>query len=282
MPVSYRGRFAPTPSGPLHLGSLVTAMASFLEARQHQGDWLLRIDDIDQARCRPDATAQIIRTLRQLGFRWQEPVQYQHQHQSAYLAALARLRADHLLYACHCTRRQLQGRTTYPGTCRTLDHPDTAGYALRVRTHDQAITVPDIWQGSLCQGLARTCGDFIVRRRDGVIAYQLAVVVDDQIAGITHVIRGTDLLESSCRQVYLQQQLDYATPTYQHVPLVPGDDGNKLSKRDAARPIDPAAPLQALQAAWTFLQPTQLPSDVRTIAAFWCWATTHWQGCNAN
>ena len=278
MPVLYRGRFAPTPTGPLHLGSLVTAMASFLEVRQHQGDWLLRIDDIDQARCHPDAAVQIIQTLRKLGFHWQEPVHYQHQHQSAYLAALDQLRARHLLYACHCSRQQLHGQTRYPGTCRTLDHPDTADYALRIRTHDFIITAPDIWQGTCCQRLAETSGDFIVRRRDGVIAYQLAVVVDDQLAGVTHVVRGADLLESSCRQVYLYQQLGYPTPTYQHVPLVWGHDGKKLSKSDAARPIELASPLDALRAAWAFLQPAQPPSNVNSTTTFWRWATNHWQG----
>lgn len=277
MSVSYRGRFAPTPSGPLHIGSLATAMASFLEARQHQGDWLLRIDDLDQARCRPDAATQIIQTLRSLGFHWREPVYYQHQHQAAYLAALTKLGADHLLYACGCSRQQLRGQAGYPGTCRTLNHPDIAGYALRVRTDDRAISIPDIWQGTLCQCLATTCGDFIVRRRDGVMAYQLAVVVDDQIAGVTHVVRGADLLESCCRQVYLQQQLGYATPTYQHVPLVLGADGHKLSKRDAARPVESAAPLAALRTAWAFLQPTRLPSFIRTPITFWHWAISHWR-----
>ncbi|MEL6710932.1 MAG: tRNA glutamyl-Q(34) synthetase GluQRS [Pseudomonadota bacterium] len=278
MSVSYRGRFAPTPTGPLHLGSLVTAMASFLEARQHRGDWLLRIDDLDQARCRPDAAAQIIQTLHRLGFHWQEPVQYQHQHQPAYLEALARLHADHLLYACHCSRQQLRGQSRYSGTCRTLNLPDAADYAVRIRTHHHAITVADKWQGVVCQRLAETCGDFVVRRRDGVTAYQLAVVVDDQMAGVTHVVRGADLLESCCRQVYLQQRLGYTTPAYQHVPLVLDNDGKKLSKSDAAQPIVLSAPLQALRTAWLFLQPTQIPPDVGTIESFWRWATTHWRG----
>jgi glutamyl-Q tRNA(Asp) synthetase len=237
-------------------------MASFLEARQHQGTWLLRIDDLDQARCRSGATEQIIQTLLKLGFHWQEPVQYQHQHQSAYLDILSKLHANNLLYACCCSRQQLRGQTRYPGTCRTRNYPDTAGYALRISIP------PDI----------PTCDDFIVRRRDGVIAYQLAAVVDDHLANITHVVRGADLLESRDRQVFLQEQLGYMVPSYQHVPLVLGRDGKKLSKSDAATPVRPSAPLQALHAAWTFLQSTQPPACIHTPATFWNWATTHWRG----
>ena len=270
----YRGRFAPTPTGPLHLGSLVCAMASYLDAHYHQGAWLLRIDDSDQTRCRPGMDEQIIRTLYSLGFRWQEPIQYQ--HLTDYQPALDQLHRLGLLYACDCSRQQLRETAHYPGTCRDRKQPDAPGFALRVCTNDQQIQLQDRWQGAYSQRLARDCGDYIVRRRDGIMAYQLAVVVDDQQAQITHVVRGADLLDSTCRQIYLQQQLGYQTPTYGHVPLVIGTDGKKLSKSSAAEPLAETQPLAALRAAWDFLQPNRSPDKFRTVAEFWPWAMSHW------
>jgi len=273
---TYRGRFAPTPTGPLHLGSLVSAMASYLEARRHQGDWLLRIDDIDQTRCRPSLAEHIVQTLHQFGFRWQEPVQYQQQHQTYYQQALHQLQQRGLLYACDCSRQQLRHTAVYPGTCRELARPNAPGYALRVRTDQRLIHLHDAGQGPRQQRLSDTCGDFIVRRRDGLIAYQLAVVVDDYQARITHVVRGADLLDSTHRQIYLQQLLQYPIPHYCHIPLVLDPDGKKLSKSTAAMPIEPTRPLPALRTAWRFLQPTSPPSTLRNEADFWHWAIQHW------
>ena len=272
----YRGRFAPTPTGPLHLGSLVSAMASYLEARIHHGTWQLRIDDLDQTRCRPGMDDHIIQTLHNLGFRWQAPIQYQQQHQTDYQHALDQLRQRGLVYACECSRQQLRATPLYPGTCRARNHPDAPGYALRLCTDDQVINLQDRWQGHYSQRLAQDTGDFVIRRRDGITAYQLAVVVDDQQAQITHVVRGADLLDSTCRQIYLQHQLGYPTPVYTHVPLVLGADGKKLSKSAAAEPLGQSQPLTALGTAWQFLQPQKPPSTLRTVAEFWDWATMLW------
>ena len=268
---TYRGRFAPTPTGPLHLGSLVSAMASYLEARTHQGSWYLRIDDLDHQRCRAGMADQIIQSLHNLGFCWQSPIYYQQQHLSHYQDPIDYLRQRSLVYACDCSRQRLRATPHYLGTCRTLGKPDTPGHALRVRTDK----TPQ--QNLNHQGSAKASGDFIIRRRDGIIAYQLAVVIDDQLAQITDVVRGADLLDSTARQNYLQQLLGYPIPTYRHVPLVMGSDGKKLSKSAAAEPIGHSQPLADLCTAWHFLQPRKPPSTLHTVADFWDWALIHWQ-----
>ena len=274
---TYRGRFAPTPTGPLHLGSLVSAMASYLEARVHQGTWHLRIDDIDHTRCRAGMTEQIIQSIHKLGFRWQTPIQYQQQHHAHYQTAIEQLREQGLIYACDCSRQQLRATPRYPGSCRMLNKPDTSGYALRVRTDAASMRFENPKQHQNAQGISEDTGDFIIRRRDGIIAYQLAVVVDDQQAQITHVVRGADLLDSTGRQNYLQYQLGYPIPTYQHIPLVLGTDGKKLSKSTGAAPIGHTEPLADLGTAWKYLQSQRLPSTLHTVAEFWDWAERHWQ-----
>lgn len=257
-------------------------MSSYLEARVHQGEWLLRIDDIDQTRTIRGMGTHIMHTLEKLGFEWDGTVQYQSACQTAYQDALAQLRAKGVIYACRCSRKSWQAGAhqgldgfVYPDICRHKGLPDTPNSALRVRTPDHPISITDALQGRISQVLHTEVGDFVVRRADGFIAYQLAVVVDDWLAGITHVVRGADLLLSTPRQVYLQQQLDYPAPHYTHTPLVLDADGKKLSKRDAARPVDAQHSIATLRSAWHFLNQVELP-EIDKVADFWHWAGLHW------
>lgn len=278
----YCGRFAPSPSGQLHFGSLVSAMSSYLEAIQHQGKWLLRIDDIDQTRTIPGMDEQIIDCLEKLGFTWQGNIQYQSQHITQYQAALQQLQDKNLIYACQCSRKNWQAKAKigiegriYPDICRHLVLIDQPGYALRIRTPDKTIGTNDLLYGEVRQNLHQAIGDFVLRRADGYFAYQLAVVVDDYLAGITHVVRGADLLTSTPRQIYLQRQLGYSTPEYLHTPLVIGEDGKKLSKSDAAHPVDIQNPVPTLTAAWHFLRQPKMP-DIDNTNDFWRFASQNW------
>lgn len=247
---SYRGRFAPSPTGPLHRGSLVSALASYLDARAHRGVWLIRIEDIDGPRCVPGAAEAILHALQAFGMPWDEVPVWQSQRNNAYQRALDTLSACGLVYPCGCTRREIVDSLTraharhstlaYPGTCRDgLNGKPPRAWRLRVPDGANAvIRFDDLWQGAQQQDLASEVGDFVLKRADGVWAYQLAVVVDDGDDGITHIVRGADLLDSTARQIYLQRCLGLPTPSYQHVPLVLADDGEKLSKQHGAVPLD--------------------------------------------
>ena len=254
----YRGRFAPSPSGPLHLGSLLTALASFLEARSRGGEWLVRIDDIDSRRTRPGAADSILRSLEALGLHWDSGVLRQQQRLDRYREALERLQARGLVYACACSRRALaesQAHGVYPGTCRNQHYKAQAGrHALRVRTTATPIQFEDRVQGEIVQNLAGEVGDFVVYRRDGDYAYHLATVVDDADQGITEVLRGQDLLDSTPRQIYLQQQLDLPTPTYAHTPILIDMSGHKLSKRSLAPEAETRQPQRILAALLAWLR----------------------------
>ncbi len=281
----YCGRFAPSPTGPLHFGSLVTAMASYLEARARHGRWLLRIDDLDQTRCVPGMAGHIMRTLEAFGMHWDGRPAWQSRNQAAYQAALERLRRDGRLYHCRCSRRQVAAAATrsgpegpiYPGTCRGLDLGPGPGRATRIRVDDTPIRFEDGLFGPQTQNLSEWVGDFVVHRADGYFAYQLAVVVDDHLAGINQVVRGADLLASTARQLWLHDLLGQPRPRHLHVPLVLGPDGKKLSKRDAAHPVDPAQPLPDLLAAWTFLGQTPPQDRDLSVEEFWQWALPLWQ-----
>ncbi len=261
----YRGRFAPSPTGPLHIGSLVTALASWLDARAHGGTWLVRIEDIDFQRNVPGADRDILASLETLGLVSDEAPQWQSAHLHRFEAALAQLQAIDRLYPCGCTRREIadsvttvdaQGRPRhqtliYPGTCRNglMGRP---ARAWRVRLPDaDAATVcfDDRWQGTQRQNLAEAVGDFVLKRADGMWAYQIAVVVDDAEQGITDVVRGADLLDSTPRQIYLQRLLGLPAVRYLHVPVVVNADGEKLSKQTGARAINRSQPLAALTEA---------------------------------
>lgn len=233
---TYVGRFAPTPSGPLHLGSIVTAVGSYLDARRAGGRWLVRIDDIDRRRVKAGAAADILRTLEWLGLTWDSDVIYQSQRIDAYAHALANLDAARLTYRCNCPRRILTARI-YPGTCRNRVVASSERHAVRIRTDGRELSLRDRIQGERTWQLDRDVGDFIVYRADRVHAYHLATVLDDAALGVSHVVRGADLLESTLPQLYLTQCLDLACPAHAHLPLVRDQRGRKLSKRDESSAV---------------------------------------------
>ncbi|GIL07335.1 tRNA glutamyl-Q(34) synthetase GluQRS [Betaproteobacteria bacterium PRO7] len=245
MSSAYRGRFAPSPTGPLHAGSLAAALASWLDARAQRGTWLVRIEDLDPPREVPGATEAIVRTLARFGLESDEPVVLQSRRGAPYDAAFARLRAAGLAYPCTCSRKDIEdaaraaGLKTgiYPGTCRERPAGARSRPAWRVRVPDVTVAFADRACGRYAQDLAREVGDFVVRRADGPWAYQLAVVVDDAEQGITDVVRGADLLDNTPRQIFLQRALGLATPRYLHVPVVTNERGEKLSKQTGARAL---------------------------------------------
>ena len=279
----YRGRFAPSPTGELHFGSLVAALGSYLDARSRNGEWLLRMEDLDQTRELPGAGDEILRTLDAFGFIWDGEVIYQSRRTEAYRYALEQLRKEGVVYPCECSRKTIlvDGRAgvegiVYPGTCRDREIDESSARTLRLVATSDLITLNDLIQQSLTQCLREDIGDFVVRRADGFHAYQLAVVVDDAWQGITHIVRGADLLLSTPRQIYLQRLLGEYQPDYAHLPLAVDSAGNKLSKQAASLPVRREEPLAALVNALAYLgQP--LPSDAFTgLDEFWQWAAAHW------
>jgi glutamyl-Q tRNA(Asp) synthetase len=278
-----RGRFAPSPTGPLHFGSLVAALGSYLDARVAGGEWLLRMEDLDRFREVPGAADAVLATLDAFGFAWDGPVLYQSTRREAYAEAVEKLRGFGLVFACGCSRREISrmGRTgadgtVYPGTCRAGLPPGKRARSLRLRTDGRPIEIADRIQGYLRQDLEREVGDFVLRRADGIHAYQLAVVVDDAYQGIDQVVRGADLLLSTPRQVFIARALGLAVPDYAHLPLAVDQGGRKLSKADAAAPVDPRDPLPALMQAWTFLEQRPFPERPANLAEFWSRAASTW------
>lgn len=243
------GRFAPSPTGPLHLGSLVAAVGSWLFARSAGGQWLVRMEDLDQPRVIAGADRDILGALERYGLTWDGEVVYQSQRTHLYDEALQRLRDRGLVFDCACSRAELQRAASapaasdpserlYPGTCRNGLPAGRAARAVRFRAPDEVIAFDDMLRGRIAENIARETGDFVVKRAEGVYAYQLAVVVDDAEQGITQVVRGEDLLSSTARQISLQRALDLPTPEYAHLPLVLAPDGSKMGKRDGALPLD--------------------------------------------
>jgi glutamyl-Q tRNA(Asp) synthetase len=274
---AYVGRFAPSPTGPLHFGSLVAALASYCDARAAQGAWHLRIEDVDEPRSRAGAEAAILAQLARYGFAHDGPVVRQSERTAAYESALAQLRARGAIFACTCTRRELElaplgagGERVYPGTCRNgARGASRNACAQRVRVGDAIVAFTDLLQGPQRQDLAQDVGDFVVRRSDGLFAYQLAVVVDDAALGATTVVRGADLLASTPRQIHLQHLLGLPTPAYLHVPVAINASGEKLSKQTDALAL-PDEPVPALLAAWRFLEqqaPATRPASAREFMA---------------
>lgn len=245
----YRGRFAPSPTGPLHLGSLVAAFGSFLRARSQGGEWLVRIEDIDTPRVVPGASREQLDALRRCGLEWDGEVLWQSRRDEVYRAALARLEQAGLLFACRCRRSELAGEVHH----HCVSSHDEGPAAIRLRMPDRDIAFVDAIRGPQRQNLAREVGDMVLWRRDGLVAYQLAVVVDDAEQGITEVVRGADLLDSSARQIFLQEALDLPHPAYAHLPLVLDRQGHKLGKSQQALALDVSQPLPALRAAWACL-----------------------------
>jgi glutamyl-Q tRNA(Asp) synthetase len=282
---TYRGRFAPSPTGPLHFGSLIAALGSYLEAKTHGGQWLLRMEDVDAPRCSAAAAGEILRTLEAFGLTWDGEAVWQSRRTDAYAAALERLKSAGHVFPCGCTRRELadsaiapDGATIYPGTCRQGLAAGREARAWRLRVGNARIGFDDAIQGRIDSDLAREAGDFILFRADGVFAYQLAVVVDDAAAGITHVVRGADLLASTPRQIFLQQCLGVPTPAYAHLPVAVNAAGEKLSKQTRAEPLDNSRPGPALLAALKFLGQHPPPGlSAATVQDILAWAVDNWQ-----
>ncbi|KMM82783.1 glutamyl-Q tRNA(Asp) synthetase [Pseudomonas taetrolens] len=274
---SYIGRFAPTPSGHLHFGSLVAALASYLDARAVGGRWLLRMEDLDPPREMPGAQAAILHALEQYGFEWDGELVRQSDRHAAYAEVVDRLFSLGLAYACTCSRKQLEGYNgIYPGLCRNAGHSmDNA--AIRLRVPELTYAFEDRVQGEYRQHLGREVGDFVIRRRDGLYAYQLAVVLDDAWQGVTDIVRGADLLDSTARQLYLQELLGLSQPRYLHVPLIVQPDGHKLGKSYRSPPLTPdqATPL-LLRALRTLGQVTDDCLNDATPREVLDWAITHW------
>jgi glutamyl-Q tRNA(Asp) synthetase len=284
-PGGYRGRFAPSPTGPLHFGSLIAAVGSYLDARHHGGEWLLRIEDLDPPREVPGAADAILRTLDGFGMHWDGPVIYQSRRGSIYASALEELARKGLLFGCACTRKEIadsaissESGLVYPGTCRGGLPPGRHARALRVRTDQHRIEVVDRLQGSLQQQLDQEVGDFIIRRADGLVAYQLAVVVDDAEQQVTHVVRGADLLDSTPRQLYLQRLLELTTPSYLHLPVAVDAAAEKLSKQTFARDVIAGMDNTVLLDVLTFLN-QELPEAPLDASrdGLWQWAIEHWE-----
>ena len=289
----YRGRFAPSPSGPLHFGSLVAAVGSYLEAKtqsavdnsEHNSEWLVRIEDLDAPRVVAGAADGILRSLEAFGMAWDGPVMFQSTRTEAYHAALEQLRARGVLYGCACTRREIADSSlrgmdgaVYPGTCREGLPPGRSARATRLRTQGAKVSFNDNIQGAITQDVEREAGDFVVARADGVIAYQLAVVVDDAAQGITGVVRGADLLEATPRQILLQRLLRLPTPRYTHLPVAVNAAGEKLSKQTHARAVNPDRPAPQLVSVLRFLgQTTPLALTRAPVSEVWDWAIANWR-----
>lgn len=274
----YTGRFAPSPSGPLHAGSLVAAMASYVHARQHQGNWLVRIEDVDETRTQPGAADDILHTLDSLGFEWDSEIIYQSQRKERYAAVLAQLLNSGHAYPCACSRADITSTGTqgdlgwiYPGSCRNGIPGDRTARTIRLRTDDEPVSFYDLITGTQVQRIESEVGDFVLRRADGYTAYQLAVVVDDADQAISHVVRGADLLSSTARQIYLGQLLGLPRPQYAHTPLVMDEQGRKLSKQDKAHPVSADVPLPSLRSAYQFLYNTSVEPDLGSVTEFWQW-----------
>lgn len=279
--VDYIGRFAPSPTGPLHFGSLVAALASWLDARAAGGRWLLRMEDLDAPRTQAGAADAILRQLEALGLNWDGSVMVQSARQAHYREALEALTRVDLTYACGCSRREIadsslgiDGAHIYPGTCREGLPRGKVARATRVRTTADPIRFVDRVQGACLQSVADEVGDFVVLRADGLFAYQLGVVVDDADQGITDIVRGADLLDSTARQIQLQRYLGFATPRYAHVPVAVNAAGEKLSKQTGAVPIDARQGAAAIARALLFLGHPP-PVDLRA-ADLLSWGVAHW------
>lgn len=295
--MQYRGRFAPSPTGPLHFGSLIAAVGSYLQARSQQGVWLVRVEDLDPLREIPGTTKLILDTLEAYGFQWDEEITYQSARTDLYANALNLLQEQELTYPCTCSRKQLRasvhlsttesasdsstkssnGDLIYPGTCRTTSFPINQQHSIRIKTDNHLISFDDRIQGNYSQKLESEIGDFIIKRSDGQHAYQLAVVVDDAEQQITEIVRGSDLLDNTPRQLYLQHVLKLGSPEYMHLPVAADQRGIKLSKQTHAKPVDLKEAVPTLWRTLAFLgqKPPEelLGSD---LSSFWTWAVQNW------
>ena len=272
--MTYIGRFAPSPTGPLHMGSLVAALISYLDAKANGGVWLLRIEDLDPPREDPNAPDQIIDVLSRLQLTWDGDVLFQSDRLEAYAEALAQLQQQGDVFPCTCTRKAVGQQ--YKGTCRNKRFEDVPqDYAIRVRVPEKPVEFVDLHQGKQHWDLNDSPGDFIIKRKDGLFAYQLAVVVDDYFQQITHVVRGIDLLDSTPRQIHLQQQLGYPTPAYLHFPVLTDSNGEKLSKQTFAAPVVVENPEETMLQLLTIIK--HAPPETDSLINMLDWAVDHWQ-----
>lgn len=246
--MSYIGRFAPSPTGPLHFGSLLTAVASYCDAKANHGKWLVRIEDTDIPRIYPNSETHILSCIDAFEFEPDAEIIFQKDRLAIYEQVLDQLKQQHAIYACQCTRKMLGSNHIYAGTCRDLNL-DFAEQAIRLKVDDLLICFEDRLQGRQCSNLKDDLGDFVLKRRDGIISYQLAVVVDDYLQGITHVVRGADLLDNTARQIWLGSILNYPSLSYMHLPLAMNDQGQKLSKQNLAQALDLSKASELLQQA---------------------------------
>ena len=258
--MAYVGRFAPSPTGPLHFGSLITAVASYCDARAHNGKWLVRIEDTDIPRIYPGSEDHILRSIDAFQFEADDAIIFQKDRLDLYDAVIDQLNQNHLVYACQCTRKMLGSNHIYAGTCRDLNLPFEQ-QAIRVKVSDQEICFSDRLQGTHCSNLQQDLGDFVLKRRDGIINYQLAVVVDDYLQGMTHVVRGADLLDNTERQIWLGSILGYPKLEYMHLPLAMNDQGQKLSKQNMAQALDLNRAPELLQQAIRALHQPEVDLD---------------------
>lgn len=279
---NYCGRFAPTPSGPLHFGSMVAAVGSYLDAKSRGGLWALRIDDLDAPRIAAGATAAILRCLEQFQMHWDGAPVLQSARIAAYRDALEVLRTKERVYPCGCSRKEIgegsAGALVYPGTCRNGMGPGRELRAWRVRTDGVVIAFQDHLQGRVEQNIDAETGDFVLYRADGVFAYHLACVIDDCAQGVTHVVRGADLLPSTPRQIFLQQLLGLPTPEYLHLPVALSAAGEKLSKQTLAQPVQAERAETILIDVLRFLNHAP-PEDLQrsNLSELWSWAVAHWR-----
>lgn len=273
-PVPAVGRFAPSPTGDLHFGSLVAAVGSYLEVKKAGGSWLIRIEDIDPPREVAGSANRIVDDLCRLGLNPDGPILYQSSRLDVYQATVNALLESDLAFACACSRKDLSESGRYTGTCREGIPPDKSPRSVRLRVDAGVFTFSDKLQGEVSDSPAEITGDFVIKRADGLFAYQLAVVIDDQFQGITQVVRGADLLDSTIRQIYLQKALGFETPEYMHLPIVTSTDGKKLSKRIQTDPVKKLEPALAVARALRFLG--QNPPEDLALNDLWEWALVHW------
>ena len=258
--VNYVGRFAPSPTGPLHFGSLITAVASYCDARAHQGQWLIRIEDTDMPRIYPGSEEHILRSIDAFQFQPDAEIIFQKDRLDIYESVIEQLHQQGWVYACQCTRKMLGSNHIYAGTCRDLNLPFQQ-QAIRLKVSDQQICFTDRLQGTHCSNLQQDLGDFVLKRRDGIINYQLAVVVDDYLQGVTHVVRGADLLDNTERQIWLGSLLGYPQLEYMHLPLAMNAQGQKLSKQNLAQALDLKRAPELLQQAIRALHQPEVDLD---------------------
>lgn len=277
----YIGRFAPSPTGELHLGSLIAAVASYLDAKHHHGQWLVRIEDLDPPREQEGASESIIHCLKAHGLHSDQAIIKQSNRLGIYQTITEQLLNNKQAFYCDCSRKQLaEYQGVYPGFCRQRqinNTEDLTGFAIRLKTNKQVIHFHDQIQGAIHDNIEESCGDFVIKRKDGLFAYQLAVVVDDYLQGITHIVRGSDLLDSTARQIYLQQQLDYPNLNYCHIPVLLNEQGQKFSKQNFAPAINPSEANNNLLTALQFLNQAPPPQNIQNnCEKILQWAIEHW------